>query len=126
MHERIRNGASADTIPGAGPAQPEEIKWEKFGKVETEGSDHADPQRHILTSCIFRAGSSALVVISEDGVIDSAQAGETGLYVGDMRVVSTLSFAINGKQPVVSSIEKDELMTDIQFKFQTQIPQLEV
>jgi glycogen debranching enzyme len=126
MHERIRNGASADTMPGAGPAQPEEIKWEKFGKVETEGSDHADPQRHILTSCIFRAGSSALVVISEGGVIDSAQAGETGLYVDDMRVVSTLSFAINGKQPVVSSIEKDELMTDIQFKFQTQIPQLEV
>src|ERR1700738_3131633 len=126
MHERIRNGASADTIPGDGPAQPEEIKWEKFGKVETEGSDHGDPQRHILTSCIFRAGSSALVVISEDGVIDSAQAGETGLYVDDMRVVSTLSFAINGKQPVVSSIEKDELMTDIQFKFQSQIPQLEV
>src|SRR5947209_71325 len=89
--------------PAATPSRASnEIRWERFGKFDSAGDqkgDQPDPQRHIFTSCMFRAGSSALAVISEDGVIDSTRAGETGLYVDDMRVVSKLSFTINGEQP---------------------------
>ena len=124
MHDRSRT--SAEPFPANAPEMANDIRWEKFGKVETESPDHEDPQRHVLTSCIFRAGSSGLLVLSENGVIDSTSAGETGLYVADMRIVSRLAFTINGERPVVSTIEKDELLTRILFRFASFLPRLEI
>src|ERR1700750_1462534 len=91
----------SSTVAQAPCTIPDEIRWEKFGKYENLAGDQPDPQRHIFTSCIFRAGASALAVISEGGVIDSEKAGETGLYVDDMRVVSKLALRINGEVPAV-------------------------
>ncbi len=90
-----------------------------------ELGNEADPQRHIGTSRIFRAGSSALAVIAENGMIASAKAGETGLYVGDMRVVSTLSFTINGTAPRVSKARQDDTATEFIFQFEPPVRQVE-
>jgi glycogen debranching enzyme len=121
MRERNQVTSNAELVP----SNEEGTRWEKFGKLEAVSED-VDPQRHVLTSCIFRAGASALAVLSDDGVIDSAKAGETGFYVDDMRVVSTLSFTLDGKQPVVVGVDKDELLTEVRFHFQSQYPLLHV
>jgi glycogen debranching enzyme len=121
--------AGADTFPVATDApqpQPNESTWKVFGKLEGGNGDQPDPQRHIATSRIFRAGSSTCAVISEDGIIDAARAGETGLYIEDMRVVSKLSFTINGKQPVVTNVKSDALLTELLFWFRPSEPHLEV
>lgn len=116
----VYNGANAL------PVTSSEVRWERFGKLRNDDVDQPDPQRHIFTSCIFRAGSSALAVISEDGMIDSSKSGEAGVYVEDMRVVSNLSFTINGEQPVVTASKKDELQSLFSFSFQISVPNVEV
>ncbi len=122
MHSRVAIGSdlARDTV-----GDRAELNWEKFGKLQNADDDQPDPQRHIGKAYIFRAGTSALAVIGEDGTIDSTRAGETGLYVDDMRVVSRLLIKLNGQQPALVRTESDELLTHFLFSFRVPPSQLE-
>ena len=86
--------------------------------------DFPDPQRAVSTSCISRAGPSSLIVIGDDGFIDSDVHGETGFYVDDMRIVSQLLVLVNGQRPQVQNVRRDHYLTYFEFTFKRSIPHL--
>jgi glycogen debranching enzyme len=95
-------------------------RWEVFGKPE-DGSVE-DPQRHVNTSYVSRVGASGVVVLSEKaGDINSRREGETGFYVGDMRVVSELGYTVNGARPVVRTSRRDDTSTHFRFDFKNPV-----
>lgn len=96
------------------PALP---AWDIFGKLSNSGDDQPDPQRAVSTSFISRAGASALVVISNDGDIDSARNGETGFYVDDMRIVSLFRFRLNGAPCRLQSSSTDSTLSYFAFTY---------
>ena len=50
-----------------------ETQWARFGEFPSGNRDQPDPQRAVDTSCMFRAGSSALLVVGENGIIESTE-----------------------------------------------------
>jgi glycogen debranching enzyme len=103
-------------------ADKAEDNWEKFGKIAGDTGDSPDPQRHVSTSYISRAGPSAVAVISPKGDINSGREGETGFYVGDMRVVSRLSVAVNGKPTAARKAIKDQASTRFSYTLKNPAP----
>ena len=122
MGEKRKHRASAAAIEAGDRTSPPDTQEEPAGGVELV--NEPDPQRQIFTTRVFRAGASALAVISEAGMIASTKAGETGFYVGDMRIVSTLSFKINGQTPIVSKAEQDDAATELAFHFEAPLRQV--
>ena len=95
---------------------------EKFGQMEGDEGDAPDPQRHVSTSWISRAGPTALAVISRNGDIDSETEGDTGFYTGDVRVVSRLTAAINGKRTVARKAFRGEAASEFSFQLEDPAP----
>ena len=102
-----QEGASVRTPP---------VEWDRFGKLKGD-DDQPDLQRNVSTSYIFRSGNSAFAVIGEDGYINAGAFGDTGMYVDDMRIVSRLTFLVNGQQPRLRYIGRDQLISKFVFRF---------
>lgn len=105
---------ASESAPEASLAQ-----WDVFGKLSNAGDDQPDPQRAVSTSFISRAGATALVVISNDGDIDSSRNGETGFYVNDMRIVSLFRFRLNGAACKLESSSKDSTLSQFSFRYRS-------
>jgi glycogen debranching enzyme len=104
------------------PKLPKGQRWKTFGQLEGDEGDAGDPQRHVSTTFISRAGPSALAVISKNGDIDSEAEGDTGFYSGDMRLVSRLTAAINGKRTVARKSVRGEAASEFSFELEDPAP----